>query len=195
MKKSKNKNKQSAVIYTGKLTIEKKFGDKTCKVTKIHNTGCEPLFAFLANCLASVGPSSTGFEVNKPRFIRGFFVDNPKAFDKVELSPSYEALKTFVPCSKISKDKLDSSNDDFGYSVKYTFMINHNMFKPDTIEEEYEYMRINVFAVYNTDNVVSRYNNPSAYIVLENEEDWVTHSELANYILTWDMQISNNSED
>lgn len=196
-KEVKEKTADSGIRYEGRLTIEKVRGDKVVKKTTIKNTGCEPLFRFLANCLVSTLESakSTGLFNSQPQYLDCFYQDPAEASEEIAFGDlASHRVKSYMKQIDASVKELTTSSTlsgqtKAGYSVNIKFLLQDNNFAKQDSQ-----FPINIVALYDSKSV-GNYTNPSmphAYIYINDPDDFLRYVDGVNYILTWSLVISND---
>ena len=193
-KSTANKNAVSSIRYEGQVTVEKVRGNKVVHKSVIKNTGCAPLFRFLATCLVSTTESakSTGLFNSQPQYLDCFFQSPSSQENGIDFGDSAShKVKSYMKQIGMSVEQFNvpanlDGQANTGYKVNIKFLLQDNNF---TSSEA----KINILALYDS-NSVGHYSNPAiphAYIIIGNPNDYLDYVEGVNYIITWSLTISN----
>lgn len=196
-KKVENKTAENTVTYTGNVTIEKVRANKVVKKTVIKNTGCLPLFKFIANCLTiatAENADEIGLFNNKPQYLNCFY----KQASSIETSGvdfDTQQVKSYMKQTGVSitsteaTTRTPSDQKNAHYDINIKFLLQDNNFKKaDGSQEAY---KINILALYGSSNIGTD-ELPHAYIIIPRAEDYLKYVEGVNYIITWTLKIANN---
>lgn len=171
---SENKN---SIEYKGKVSIKYVRNGRTLKSIQKHNTGCQPLFTFITDCLVSRYQES-----NRPAYIMLYNNSDPDV-SKTDLGQNCLNGVQYVVKTESGYDDVEG----FGYA-KYKFIVPGNLLSS----------KANVIALYNLTNAPTFDDrgsmNPSSYIELG--EDAIDSSAVTdkNIIIIWELRVSNKGE-
>ena len=194
-KKVENAESESKLTYTGQVTIEKVRANKVVKKTVIKNTGCLPLFNFLAECLTLATPENAqaiGLFNDKPQYLNCFYksseniISSGVDFGKQQVK-SYMKQSGVSISSSADITKAPNQQGDAFYAVNIKFLLQDNNFAVFNTEES---SKINILALYGARNVGTQ-DLPHAYIIIPNASNYLTYQEGVNYIITWTLKLSN----
>ena len=102
----------NALGYTGRVTLSQCIGDKKIKVAEIHNSGGEPLFNFISDCL--IGDFDTA-RLNRPNKIMLL----KKVINSSDNSISYTSMSDYIYILTNPEKVYDPSRG----RVRYSFVI------------------------------------------------------------------------
>lgn len=151
--------------YTGQVKIKKLYKNEVIKESRWFNTGKEPLFKFIANCICG------NFDSNEtPMYIRLFNTDE-------NITVSTEL--TTIP---IINSQREMNFDSTSASAELTFLVPGGAIKEGTVKA------IGVFSRNNVNNYT-----PSAVVTLKEGEELegTTMASGISYIIIWKMTVSN----
>jgi hypothetical protein len=168
----------STLTYTGIVTLSQYIGSKKIKIAQIHNTGGNPLFRFLADCLA--GDSALA-AMDRPTKIMLVKRNKYKQVDGTILY-DYERKSGFIPLLT-QPEKVYSDTES---TVKYSFMIPRAMLEEI---DSFEGLGIGLYPNGALD-VKADLPNYAAFCEIA-----ATKSALINAILVvdWELHISNRA--
>lgn len=170
------------LFYTGIVTISQYNGNKKIPVLKVHNTGGNLLFDFLANCLIGDFDQAA---INQPKKIMLLNIS-----DAALESSHFEGTEEITPVSGFIHllTKPERVNTGNSCTVRYSFSIAS------------EYVRkknFNCIGLY-TDKVVAQkesseyINNFVALCSIKDELESVPSS--SRLVIDWELNISNNTD-
>lgn len=168
-------NAINTLIYTGIVTLSQYRCGKKIKVAQVHNTGGNPLFNFLADCL-----------------IGDFAIANISRPTKVMLliktteddgSLSYSAKSGFIYLLS-TPEKVYTTEST---KVRYSFIIPKDNFMEIPTEAEKE-LGLGLYADDATDENLEKF---AAFCSLKDVKN--LNAAANNLVVDWDLVISNNS--
>lgn len=198
----------NAIHYNGKVKVDLYRNNKLYKSTNYKNLGRWPLFYFIANCLAGDYNSVAPY---KPNFVKLFtlgnkgdsiptnkeietskFIEDNLCSSGISFGVTKSALTETIKSFNIDETSLEENKSDESAIVTYQFVIPYTQI--DTTRD------INLIALYSSAKL-SELNEPSAYIVIKNEDDTALDSILPTgtqtknndytLIITWSLSIHN----
>ena len=195
-KVNKQKSTNSTLSYTGQVTIERVRSNTVVGKKVIKNSGCIPLFEFLANCLtiATVN-NAENIQLfnNKPQYLNCFYCEDP--VDNLEFTN--QNIRGFIKQFNVSvvSNKSTCTNPsqqpDAYFQVDIKFLLQDNNFK--TYNNNVT-SKINVLTLGGSANIGKEDSQlPHAYIIIPQVEDYLSYQEGVNYIITWSLKLANTA--
>ena len=178
MKKTKN----SAIGYSGKVTVKILHGNKVVKTYRNHNTGTYRLFEFIARCLGN-----TYNEMYAPRFVRAFNIEGEFTEEEI-INHLDDVISGPIAYNKIdvttNVDSENSLNDSS--TVIFSFLIPASLIFDNQT-------RMNALALYSlTTYDDESIASPMAYVKLDTN---IQINEGSNILIEWSLAITNAKND
>lgn len=157
-------NSSSSIIYKGSVKIEMIRGNKVIKTITQHNQGQLSLFSFISQCLAGTFKDSL-----RPKILQAYTKANNEYTKRTSTPILYRSCRAIGDGKTVYKFLIPAN------AILGTGAINH-------------------FRLFSTDNVlkVDELDSCSAYIDYK-ETDIVPDSK-TNFLITWTLQVTNNTQ-
>lgn len=167
--------------YTGIVTLSQYIGSKKVKIAQAHNTGGNPLFDFLANCLVGDFALAEASRPNKIMLVKRTeetSSDGKKSYDYESKSPVIYLLTT--------PEKVYSATQSI---VRYSFLISRDALDAIT---NFDGLGIGLYtAGYPDSDLMENPENFAAYCDVELSKKGLINAAL---VVDWELVISNNAD-
>lgn len=171
----------SNIKYTGTVTIKTLYKDKVLKEKTYHNTGCLPLFQYIAICLSG---NANKYTNGLPTYLRLWRMTDESAVPFSSADIMVEKTYNAVPWSDTA---VETSNDPVSASVSYTFLVSG-------ANIDMTGAPVSVLAIYDVEHQAAPML-PSAWVKLEGDESLQGSNNATgiSYLVIWTMTISNQT--
>lgn len=176
-------NAINTLTYTGIVTLSQYIGGKKVRVAQVHNTGGNPLFNFLADCL--IGDFAIA-KISKPTKVMLLIKTTTAAEDGSKII-SYSAKSGGFIYLLSSPEKV---YDTESTRVRYSFIIPKDYFMNMPTEAGKE-LGLGLYTDNATDNTEEDLKKFAAFCSLGDVKN--LSSAANNLVVDWDLVISNNS--
>ena len=175
-------NAINTLTYTGIVTLSQYLGGKKVKVAQVHNTGGNPLFNFLADCLIG---DFTIANISRPTKVMLLIktTETPEVGNTAAIS--YTRKSGFIYLLS-RPEKVYAAEST---KVRYSFIIPKEYFTSIPSESSKELG----LGLYTDDATDSNLEKFAAFCSLKNVKN--LNSATNNLVVDWDLIISNNSAD
>lgn len=170
--KQKKLYTNQGINYIGTIKVSVIANNKVYSSHFYHNSGKEPLFQFICNCL-----KGSLVENQRPKFI-GLFQDS---------------TPRLIGNNKVKYNTTSNvSSEDDSATISLKFLIPLSWVVPSSVEQEYKYKNINLLKLYNDgDSCCAEVSIPEG-LNIELPAGYKTKPQSVNLLIVWKMEFSSN---